>query len=732
MAPCIALCTGSPAAAAESWNFNPAVDSFDDNALFELRAFKEKNAGQHGFVTLSADGNDFVLGDGTPAHFWGLNAGTGADHKEDVEHEARFLAKHGVNVVRLHVQVTAGDGSKVTDVNMDVIDRVWHVVAEMKKAGIYSVISPYWAGATGGLKGSWGIQGHSDPWGVLFCDKILQDGYHAWMQKLYGEKNPYTGVPLAQEPAVAVIQLQNEDSLLFWTLIGFINGKGAPYDELRADFGAYAIKKYGSLDKAYEAWGGTHHDGDDAGAKLLGFNQVWETTSNPGGGAGERVADQIGFLATEMYEFNKKMEGFMKGEIGCKQLFNATNWRTADTVHQNDTERWAYTANEVSATNKYFSTAHVGPDAGWAVDQGDGFQSESITRDPLDLPTNIKMTVGQPFMITESSWVLPNLYLSEGPSMVAAYSALNGLDIYFWFASSAKEWDDPWYHFRPIGAKWSCSHPMGVGQFPAAAWMFRHGYVSPGAVVVHEERTTEDMFHEAMPLIAEEKAYDPNRDADKIPTKSAVKTGTDPLAFLVGRVEVVLGAKADPAKNKVIDLKPFIDHEKKTITSTTKQLVMDTDKNVFTVNAPKAQSAAGFLGKAGPIALKDVVITCANDYATIMVVALDNKPIAESRRILVQIGTTTRASNWADHEGDFPVDDKGNKAHGRIVDNATGDQWAIESASGTVAIKNPLIAKATIADPNAMAAGDATGASAGGIYTLTLPPHALYVVLTDK
>src|SRR2546421_196241 len=82
------------------------------------------------------------------------------------------------------------------------------VAAAMKKEGIYCTISPYWAAC--GLRPSWGIKGHNDAWGVLFIDQTLQGGYKAWLKALYTEKNPETGIPLAQDPAVAVIQLQNE------------------------------------------------------------------------------------------------------------------------------------------------------------------------------------------------------------------------------------------------------------------------------------------------------------------------------------------------------------------------------------------------------------------------------------------------------------------------------------------------------------------------------------------
>ena len=95
-----------------------------------------------------------------------------------------------------------------------------------------------------GGKGKW--------FGKLFFDKKLQEAYKQWMKKTLSEKNPYTGIPLCQDPALAVIQLQNEDSLLFYTTQGI---KGAAKQELRRQFGDFLKAKYTSLEAAKQAWG---------------------------------------------------------------------------------------------------------------------------------------------------------------------------------------------------------------------------------------------------------------------------------------------------------------------------------------------------------------------------------------------------------------------------------------------------------------------------------------------
>jgi len=176
-----------------SWAFHYPPDKFEPTALLDLRGLNEKLAGESGFVRLTADGNGFTLGNGQPVRFWAVGSDLFHKHTpEEMERHARFLAKLGVNMVRLHCDFSPkGKGSKVTDVDDQEIDGVFHFVAAMKKQGIYVTISPFWAHTK--AQASWGIAGYADkePWGVLFFDDTLQAGYKAWAHAVYTRKNPY-------------------------------------------------------------------------------------------------------------------------------------------------------------------------------------------------------------------------------------------------------------------------------------------------------------------------------------------------------------------------------------------------------------------------------------------------------------------------------------------------------------------------------------------------------------
>src|SRR5688572_15411790 len=125
------------------WVFDPPQDEFSAESLLDLRSLNEKVAGQSGHVTLTPDGNDFLLGDGKPARFWAVNS---SYYGKNLDRHAQFLAKRGVNMVRFHGNITSGQ--KLEAIDLEERDKLWRTVAAMRKAGIYVTFSPYWAGAS--------------------------------------------------------------------------------------------------------------------------------------------------------------------------------------------------------------------------------------------------------------------------------------------------------------------------------------------------------------------------------------------------------------------------------------------------------------------------------------------------------------------------------------------------------------------------------------------------------
>ena len=343
-----------------------------------------------------------------------------------------------------------------------------------------------------------------------------------------------------------MIQLQNEDSLLFWTEQ---NIKGKQLELLGKQFGDWAKKKYGSLD-ARTAGLGRRVDGRGRPvARHPGHPHRLAAHPAATGGLKKRLDDQLQFFAETMYRFNAEIARYLREELGCKQLINAGNWKTADSIRLNDAERWSYTANEVLAVNSYYSPVHIGPDRGWRIDKGDRFQNVSVLFNPRALPLNLKQVAGYPMMITETHWVPPLGYQSEAPFLAAAYQSLTGVDAVFWFATGEAEWSnqDRAEWDSASRAKWTIATPMMLGQFPAAALLFRRGDVTPGQPAVVEHRSLEATLGAGAADHRRGPGYDPNRDLGDTARRSHLAARRRPagLPRRPGRGRLWLGPGQD-------------------------------------------------------------------------------------------------------------------------------------------------------------------------------------------
>ena len=715
----------------KAWDFTPAADTFSPTAVLDLRYLNEKNAGDHGFIKLSADGNSFVRGDGQPIRFWAT--GETSDLKfEDMKRHAQFLAKRGVNIIRMHVQIPSQvEGSGPGDVDKDTLDYIYRTEAAMKSAGIYSIISPYWADHVN-IQKSWGTMGEPGKAasGLIYFEPNLQKMYQSWMKTLYGGVNPYTNMRLADDPAVAIIQFQNENGLLWWNTSTF---SGPVLTYFRGLYAKFLTDKYGSLDKARAAWGdynppaGELFIPNDWAHGLPGMPHIWDLTRDamvkkgPWPGFIRCSGDFTEFLCRTMHDFDTSTANYMRHDLGCKQLISTDNWRGPDGLTQ-DAEYWADTAGDVVAKNTYTGGYHKGVNDGWQVLLNSYYSNDSIIKNPVALPMNFKHPVGHPVMVPETSWVHPDMYQSEGPLMMAAQSDLTGFNIGSWFVTEAAEWNNS------AITKWSDSTPMLLGQFPANALIYREGLVAAGQPAVVENRPLSDVFDRKAPLIYDETGYDdPNHHAGVTLNGGNANAAVDQLAYLVGPVMVNFGG--DPAKNQVLDMSKYIDHTTGIVHSDTGQITTDMIKGIYRVDAPKAQAVSGFLKAAGPQKLTDVTFDCTNDYATVEVVPMDQSPVKTSRQLLVQVGTVSRPTGWMSEPATLFLNNKPFEC--RRLGTPGTMPWQVEKASVTLSIDNPGLTTATLLDLDGLPTATPIELTrAKGAVKVTLPPNAMYLVLS--
>ena len=726
----------------QGWDFTYPGDNFSDDAVLDLRYLNESVAGENGYIQLSEDGASF-RNDAGPIRFWAMNGGELVRNHDpnltqsDLDKYARFLSKMGVNMLRYHGEMFS-TGSNVNTPNRQEQDDIWQVVAAMKNEGIYTTISPFWPAHMDNIPASWGLGdyvGGLDPWGLLYFDQHFRDAYKSWVTELYTEENPYTGIPLKDDPAVGLIQILNEDGVFFWTIGGV---QPSLNRMMQAQFYDWAISKYGSADDTYNAWEQTRLDADNMSEQLFEIIQIWHATDDPNvpsqsDGFKKRLSDQMMFFAeTQRATYQELYDHYRS--IGCKQLINACNWRTASASRLLDLERWSNLPGEVMALNRYYDPGHFGPNSGWRIERLHHYQGHSALHNPHRLPINIKQVSDRPFLVTESGWNLPHKYQAEGPFLIAAYQSLTGVDGFYWFSPSSTSFeDDPyWPYFGLINGqepmfRWTNSTPGQIGMFPANALAFRLGYIKQGEPLVQEERTLQAMADRVLPVITEEKSFDPNRDT-YTPDENAGDTELSPLTYLAGPVTVTYDTEEDRAEYNQGEVDDLVDIQAMELTSNTGELYWDYDQGICTLDAPKVQGICGF-PESGTYDLSDVIISTANDYLVAQVVSMDDNPLPASEKIFIQIGTVYQPTGWEEVPTTFDPNGNGNTLEGFRIEDLGRMPWKGSNIETTITLKNMRVDEAWQLNAAGYKETQLTTSQDGDNAIINLPESAMYIYL---
>jgi hypothetical protein len=603
--------------------FEPDVDDFAPT-LIDLRHLNERIAGERGFVR--ARGNDLRLGNGRAVRFWGVNVVP--NHVEldraSIDYLARKLAKMGVNLVRFHGNLTGDFNRPFGEAERRRLDGVHYLVDAMKQQGIYTKLSfyfPLWHKAGDEAK---------QRFGQIYFDPEFQKAYRERARLILTSPNPYTGKTLATDPAVAIVEIVNEDSLFFWTL----KPETAPkWELLERRFAQWLIARYGSTAKAYDAWGRREAgDADDRTAVYPAWHMTAEGFRSQGAAKRRRVADQVRFLAELQRNFYAETAKYFREELKVGGVISASNWITADAGTLEAIEHWTYTATDMLDRHGYFGGRHEGEATGYDIRVGDRFDSKPAVLHPAGLPIVVPQVEGFPCMISELGWTQPNRFRADATFLASAYGAMQGVDAMCWFTIGS-----PYLTDRRIG-KFAVSSPAIAWTFPAAALMYRRGDVAESKPAVLEMLQIEDLLSLRGSAVFTPPAMDELRARQAGRQAEAVHR-IDPLAAYVGRLTRSFERRGSGHR---VEISKYVDRQKQTIRNLDGTLRWDYGQGVVSVHTPRAQGAAGFLGKAGAIRLGDVTISSGNDFAQVLIVSLDDQPLATSRRMLVQTMTEER------------------------------------------------------------------------------------------
>lgn len=632
--------------------FEPGPDPLTHSPI-DLRFLNERFAGEQGFIR--AQGGDFIHEQtGEPVRFWAVNVGMGFVNAADADLDlfARAMAKRGVNLVRVHGAVYEGSGANFGRVKPETVARLQYLVHALKREGIYSALSiyfPLWV-RLGPENPAFPGYENAHPFALPYFSEPFQPLYQSWWRALLEPVNPHTGIALKDDPAVAMVEMINEDSMLFWTFDPHEGSGGNLPDPQRAilerRFGDWLLARYPGATLAQiraSRWQGLATAQDSFAEGRVGFRPLWNIAND----RRSRDQDTARFLTELMKDWHAEVYRFLKQDLGSQALVYCSNWKTASEQYLDPLDKYANSVGDFFDRHGYFGGRHEGNNASWNLEPGQRYDDRAAVKfanaagtgadfgNPLwDLGYN-----GRPSTITEVNWPLPNRFRADMIFLGAAYGALQGSDAIFWFAAGEPTW-------QGLPGKFAIQTPVALGQFPAAALIYRLGLARTGERVVDIDLRVEDLYAlKGTPLPAPQN-FDSLRGNDVPPGATLTNVSViDSLAFLVGRVNVNLLEEGAP-RSQVRDLSPFIDRTTKRIVSETGELRWDWGAGLVTLDAAAAQGATGFLADAGRIELGGLTIESPLEYGSILLVAMDGKPVAGSGKLLLQVVSEEKPWQW--------------------------------------------------------------------------------------
>jgi hypothetical protein len=208
-----------------SGGFNFNLPAFDSTAQTFLPTFPAYRIAAAHRVSANANDGRFHLPDGRPIRFWGVNivASAAFPDKNKAAAIAARLRKMGINLVRFHHLENnwSGDNGCIfiysqgsRKLNPVTLDRLDYFIAQLRRNGIYVNMN---LNVSRIFKESDGVPGADSlpefAKAVTLYDPWLQQLQREYAQQLLGHVNPYTGVALAADPVLAMVEMNNENTL---------------------------------------------------------------------------------------------------------------------------------------------------------------------------------------------------------------------------------------------------------------------------------------------------------------------------------------------------------------------------------------------------------------------------------------------------------------------------------------------------------------------------------------
>ncbi len=418
---------------------------FVDADVMDFSYLHDRRCGERGFLFTGTDGH-FYFEDGTRGRFWGVNVAKGSvfQPNERIDRVVATILRAGFNLVRIHhidgITGLLPPERAATGERMDgeKLDRLDYWIYRLREAGIYvylDLLDFRTFTEAEGVVNAAALGRAAKPYAV-FDNKLIELQQQYARQLLIEHVNPYTGLSYAQDPAVVMVEICDENGLYFarkrWGELV------EPYQsQLRRTFNEWLKECYGNTETLREAW--TDADGNTG---LLANENVEEGTvwlfpearlpgRFPGGHPGEserlqrgRAADRRLFIDKVHGEYLRRMSGYLRRR-GLQVPITAV-------LDFNDVADMRTVSEQLDfmGTNFYYDHPN------WQLGNEWHLPAFHEDRNPLGddrtesfVPRALVSRVwGKAGVVREWNVCWPNKHRAAGMVEAAAYSALQDLD----------------------------------------------------------------------------------------------------------------------------------------------------------------------------------------------------------------------------------------------------------------------------------------------------------------
>ena len=405
---------------------------------------------------------------------WGVNLCFGASFLShaDAPRVAGRLAAGGVNSVRLH-HMDMGpfprgiwDAADPNKLSAEALDRLDFFIDALARRGISVNVNLHVSRAHSRYLPlpKQGPTPSFDKMIGIFTPALI-DAQKRYARELLTHVNRYRRVRHADDPAVAFVEITNEDSLFMWGAEGTLRNLPPYYAGVLGKlFNAWLLKRYGGDAGLRAAWDKT---GLGAGESGAGGSVALFAPAE----VAARRADRMRFLAETEKAYFDSMREYVREALGCKALVTGT-------IVFGPLGLWAQSGMDWLDAHAYW---HHPRFPGRAWDMGNWLVDQTAMVDQPQRATLWNLAAsrlgGKPFTVSEYNHPAPQDAQAECVPMIAAFAAAQDWDGVWLFAYSHRTGDvDPrrFTSFFDIDA-----NPAKWGFMPAGAVIFRQAGIEP-------------------------------------------------------------------------------------------------------------------------------------------------------------------------------------------------------------------------------------------------------------